>query len=78
VTQAARGESPEPNAFRVQVRQADGDWEVVILDPDGAVAWTRRHPDQVQAETLASTVRQHVYWLSPAKFREYYKLPAPG
>ncbi len=26
----------------------------------------------------ASTVRQHVYWLSEEKFREYYRLADPG
>jgi hypothetical protein len=65
---------PEGNGFHVQVREADGDWHVLILDPAGQPAWSRAYSDPVQAETLASTVRQHVYWLSREKFREYYKL----
>jgi hypothetical protein len=28
--------------------------------------------------TYASTVRQHIYWLSEEKLREYYRLPEPG
>ena len=78
MTEPARTEAVELNSFRVQVREVDGGWDVVIVDPAGEPAWTRRHPDQVEAETLASTVRQHVYWLSPAKFREYYKLSVPA
>jgi hypothetical protein len=74
VTEPAPAEAVEPNPYRVVVREDGGDWEVVILDPEGEPAWTRRYPDHAEAETLASTVRQHVYWLSPAKFREYYKL----
>jgi len=34
--------------------------------------------DGAEARLFASTVRQHIYWLSPERFREYYRLPAPG
>ena len=30
--------------------------------------------DEEEARTFASTVRQHLAWLSPAKFGEYYRL----
>jgi hypothetical protein len=32
----------------------------------------------VEARTFASTIQQHIYWLSPAKFREYYKIAEPA
>ena len=69
---------PKPNPFRVQVLHVDRDWEVRILEPTGSSIWSRSHADAEQAETLASTIRQHVSWLSPAKFREYYKLDDPA
>jgi len=50
----------------------------VILDPSGREVSTRACSDETEARTYASTVRQHAYWLSEAKFREYYRLPGPG
>lgn len=67
-------EDHTPNEFGVELHEGDGGWEVRILDPEGAVAWTRFCGDVTAARTLASTIRQHVYWLSPGKFREYYKI----
>jgi hypothetical protein len=46
----------------------------VILAPDGHELSTRTCRDETDAWTYASTVRQHVYWLSDEKFREYYSL----
>jgi hypothetical protein len=34
--------------------------------------------DEAEARTFASTVQQHIYWLSPEKFREYYRLDEPA
>jgi len=51
---------------------------VVILDPSGREVSTRGCSDETEARTYASTVRQHVYCLSEAKFREYYRLPDPA
>jgi hypothetical protein len=56
------------------VRQADGRWSVAILDETGDELSTRACRDETEAWTYASTVRQHVYWLSDEKFREYYRL----
>jgi hypothetical protein len=64
----------EPNHHRVEVRQADGHWSVVILDDAGTELSTRACRDETDAWTYASTVRQHAYWLSDEKFREYYRL----
>jgi hypothetical protein len=50
---------------------------VVILDPDGREVSARACRDESEAWTYASTVRQHAYWLSEQKFREYYRLPEP-
>lgn len=66
----------EANAHRVDVRQ-NGGWTVAILDPAGREVSTRACRDETEAWTFASTVRQHIYWLSQRKFREYYQLPKP-
>jgi hypothetical protein len=68
----------EGNAYRVDVRHEDGGWSVVIFDPAGGEVSTRACRDETEAWTYASTVRQHAYWLSEEKFREYYRLPEPG
>ncbi len=49
-------------------------WRVAIEDPSGAVVMERACADGAEARTFASTVRQHLYWLSPDKFREYYRV----
>lgn len=68
----------EANAYRVDVRHVDGGWSVVIVDPRGRGVSTRACRDETEAWTYASTVRQHAYWLSEEKFREYYRLPDPA
>ena len=52
-------------------------WRVAILDP-GARSSERACHDGAEARTYASTVRQHIYWLSPQKFREYYRIEDGG
>ena len=54
-------------------RDGDG-WRVAIVDPGGTEASSRACRDEVEARTYASTVRQHLEWLSESKFREYYRL----
>ncbi len=66
-----------PNAYRVEVRPGDDGLTVVILDPAGREVSARACADETEARTFASTVRQHIYWLSEGKFREYYRLPEP-
>lgn len=58
----------------VELREADHGWRVAIVDGAGAVVAERACRDHLEARTYASTVRQHIYWLSPARFREYYRL----
>lgn len=62
------------NGFGVELRQADDGVHVVITDIAGTVVADRSCSDGAEARTYASTVRQHIYWLSPEKFREYYRI----
>lgn len=70
------------NRFSVEVRDGeDGQgmgqgigWSVAILDPEGREIALRACRDETEARTFASTVRQHIAWLSEARFREIYRL----
>jgi hypothetical protein len=68
----------EPNPYSVRAAVSGGGWEVVILDAQGTIAYTRVCSDETEARTFASTVQQHIYWLSAEKFAEYYRLPKPA
>jgi hypothetical protein len=68
----------EDNGFDVEIRGTEGSWRVAILDAGGEVVSERACGDGAEARTYASTVRQHIYWLSPQKFREYYRIEAGG
>jgi hypothetical protein len=61
-------------AYVVEVHDAEDGWRVTIVDHGGQVVSERRCRDGAEARTYASTVRQHVHWLSPEKFREYYRI----
>lgn len=50
---------------------------MLIRDPVGEDAHERACRDEREARTYASTVRQHIHWLSEPKFRRYYRLPEP-
>jgi hypothetical protein len=65
-------------AYGVRMSAADASWRVDIVDPDGRVVGGRSCPDAAEARTYASTVRQHLYWLSPARFRRYYGIAEPA
>jgi len=70
---------PDDNRYAVKVEDPNGaGWRVVIVDPAGSGVSERACTDEAEARTYASTVRQHAYWLSEAKFREYYRLPGPA
>ena len=70
--------SSEEKSFDVEVRGGDGTWRVAILGPDGEVVSERACHDGAEARTYASTVRQHIFWLSSEKFREYYRIQGPS
>jgi hypothetical protein len=67
-------EEAEGNGFGVQVLESATGWRVAIVDRAGDVVAERACGDHVEARTYASTVRQHIYWLSADKFREYYRI----
>lgn len=60
--------------FGVELNGDDSGWRVAIVDTSGAVLSERTCRDHSEARAYASTVRQHIYWLSTDRFREYYRL----
>ena len=69
----------DDNRYGVRVDRAGrGGWRVRIVDPAGDTVAERACADEAEARTYASTVRQHIYWLSEEKFRQYYRLPEAG
>jgi hypothetical protein len=62
------------NGFGVELREEPPGWCVVIVDGSGAALAERVCADHLEARSYASTVRQHIYWLSPERFRAYYRL----
>lgn len=62
------------DGYTVEVRDGEEGWRVAIVEEGGAVVSERACRDGAEARTYASTVRQHLYWLSPEKFREYYRI----
>lgn len=69
----AAGTSERAERFAIDIRSDGGGWSVAIVE-DGADVSVRACRDEDEARTYASTVRQHLAWLSPQKFREYYRL----
>ena len=61
-------------AFDVAIVETPEGWIVRIADATGAVLLERRCRDGSEARTFASTVRQHLYWLSADRFSQYYSL----
>lgn len=70
----AMDQKTEKNEYSVRLENGSAGWSVHILDPQGATVFNRACSDEVEARTFASSVRQHIDWLSPAKFEEYYRL----
>ena len=64
----------DANRYTVNVRRDEQGWSVAIAGPGGAEIAVRACRDEHEARTYASTVRQHIEWLSEPKFREYYRL----
>lgn len=60
--------------FRVELVEGPAGWGVAILDRDGLVATRRACRDASEARAFASTVRQHLYWLSEPVFRSFYRV----
>jgi hypothetical protein len=62
------------SGYRVEISDDPGGWRVRITDASGIVMAERACRDGAEARTYASTVRQHLYWLSAEQFREYYRI----
>ena len=62
------------SGFAVEVRGGEARGASLSSSPQGEVVAERACSDGAEARTYASTVRQHIYWLSPEKFREYYPI----
>jgi hypothetical protein len=60
--------------FDVSIVEADEGWRVEIAAKTGRILSMRACRDGAQARIYASTVRQHLYWLSAKRFGEYYSL----
>jgi len=58
--------------YMVELRETPRGWRVVIVGTGGEVLSERACRDGAEARAYASTVRQHLYWLSPERFRSYY------
>ena len=67
-----------PNRYRCRSEETGQGWRVVISDPGGGEVFQRTFPGGDEAAAFASTVEQHLSWLSEEKFRRYYRLPEPG
>jgi len=70
----AAPEAEAANGYSVRVRGTKGSWSVAIVDPRGREVSARVCRDEAEARTFASTVRQHIAWLSEPRFREIYRL----
>ncbi len=64
----------DANGYRVHIAEGPDGWRVAIEDAEGVVVMERACGDGSEARTFASTVRQHIYWLSAATFRTYYRI----
>jgi hypothetical protein len=62
------------NRYGVRIWNEGAVWEVAIVDPAGTPVSVRPCRDGAEARTYASTVRQHLSWLSPETFRAYYRI----
>lgn len=60
--------------YAVRIHDTADGWRVTIEDPAGVIVLERACLDGSEARTFASTVRQHLYWLSPEAFRSYYRI----
>ena len=60
------------------VRALDaGGWRVAVADGAGNTVFERPCASEEEARAFASTVEQHLGWLSEEKFRRYYRIPGP-
>jgi hypothetical protein len=56
------------------VEHLEEGWRVRIVDASGTSVSARTCRDESDARLYASTVRQHIEWLSEAQFERYYAI----
>ena len=66
-----------PNRYGVRIDEGPSGWRALIVDPEGGTVSERACSDESEARLYASTVEQHIGWLSEEQFRRYYRLPKP-
>lgn len=64
----------EPNSYGVAMAGSSESWRVAILDQAGQPVSERVFSAEDQAMAYASSVRQHIGWLSEERFRDYYRI----
>ena len=64
----------DDNGYQVHLEAIREGWRVEIRDAAGVPVADWVCMTEAEARTYASTVRQHIYWLSGPKFRSYYGL----
>jgi hypothetical protein len=69
----AGGAEERTEPYSVDVRSSDSGWSVAIVQ-GGTDISIRACRNEAEARTYASTVRQHLAWLSASTFRAYYGL----
>jgi hypothetical protein len=73
VAEPDAGGAEETGPYSVDVRSSHGGWSVAIVQ-GGTDVSVRACRNEAEARTYASTVRQHLAWLSASTFRAYYGL----
>lgn len=61
-------------AYEVELLDTPDGWAVAVVDRHGETVFRHACRDGVEARAFASTVRQHLYWLSEETFRAYYRV----
>lgn len=62
------------HAYEVELLDTPDGWGVTVVDRHGEAVFRRACRDGTEARAFASTVRQHLYWLSEETFRAYYRV----
>lgn len=60
--------------WEVRVEAAGDAWRAMLVDDAGMVLLERAFETEERARLFASTVEQHMGWLSEDRFRQYYRL----
>jgi hypothetical protein len=61
-------------AYEVDLLDTPDGWGVSVVDRHGETVFRRACRDGAEARAFASTVRQHLYWLSEETFRAFYRV----